>query len=152
MNNIPAGPILLNILCKSSNLTGPDEEVTSLIASAPRFVAVKFPALKSLDWKIHKKTNKWLISWKKKLKRTIWKPWKKFLHKGCIVPSNFFRVADAIGHQIIQYPTSGFVALRLLHISILTPGNLDRITHYLTNNDNITHWFCTEPQTIILQA
>ena len=64
MNYIPAGPILLNILCKSSNLTGPDEEVTSLIASAPRFVTVKFPVLKSFDRKICKKnklqvTNIW---------------------------------------------------------------------------------------------
>lgn len=65
MNYIPAGPILLSILCKSSNLTGPDEEVTSLIASAPKFVTVKFPALKSLDKEKIRILNKWLKSGKR---------------------------------------------------------------------------------------
>lgn len=44
---IPPGLILLKILCKSSNFTGPDDEVTSLITSAPRFGTTKFPALNS---------------------------------------------------------------------------------------------------------
>jgi len=43
--NIPPAPILLRIYCKSSNFTGPDEEVTSLITSAPRSGTIKFPVL-----------------------------------------------------------------------------------------------------------
>lgn len=43
---IPVCPILFKILCRSSNFTGPDEEVTSLITSAPKFGTIKLPALK----------------------------------------------------------------------------------------------------------
>ena len=35
--NTPPAPILLRILCKSSNFTGSNEEFTSIITSAPRF-------------------------------------------------------------------------------------------------------------------
>lgn len=44
LNLLPAGPMLLNILWRSSNLTGP-EDVTSLVASTPKFGIPKFAAL-----------------------------------------------------------------------------------------------------------
>lgn len=37
--------MLLNILCRSANFTGP-EDVTSLVASVPMLGPTKFPALK----------------------------------------------------------------------------------------------------------
>lgn len=43
--SLPAAPMLLNILWRSSILTGPDEDVTSLITSVPKFGKTKFPAL-----------------------------------------------------------------------------------------------------------
>lgn len=39
--------MLLSILCKSANCTGPDEEVTSPANSVARFCPTKFPALKT---------------------------------------------------------------------------------------------------------
>lgn len=45
----PAGPMLLKILCRSSSFTAPDDEVTSLDTSAPKFGTIKFPALENIQ-------------------------------------------------------------------------------------------------------
>lgn len=42
--------MLLNILCRSTSFTGP-EEVTSLVNSAPMLVPTKFPALKEKEFR-----------------------------------------------------------------------------------------------------
>lgn len=41
--------MLLKILCRSSSLTGPEEELTSLITSAPVLGTTKFPVLKNTN-------------------------------------------------------------------------------------------------------
>lgn len=46
---IPPGSMLLRILLKSSNFTGPAEELTSLIASAAKPGLTKFPALYQIN-------------------------------------------------------------------------------------------------------
>lgn len=41
--------MLLKILWRSSNFTGPEEEVTSLLPSAPKFGSNKIPALEDIS-------------------------------------------------------------------------------------------------------
>lgn len=54
---IPCGVMLLSILCKSANCTGPDEEVTSPANSVAGFWPTKFPALKREKRKDHNNKN-----------------------------------------------------------------------------------------------